>query len=128
MKKVLLSILLGMAFLISGTLHADAKMYILKPKSTTQAPHTPKMPAFRPVIADIDAETGELTVMFRTTINSAEISISQDGVIYENDNINAVYGQTVVYDMSSFAEGDYMLLIATGDDVIAEFTISIEEE
>ena len=119
MKKVLLSILLGMAFLISGTLHADAKMYILKPKSSTPFPHTPKMPAFRPVIADIDAETGELTVMFRTTINSAEISISQDGV---------VYGQTVVYDMSSYDEGDYMLLIATGDDVIAEFTISIEEE
>ena len=66
--------------------------------------------------------------MFRTTINSAEISISQDGVIYENDNISAVYGQTVVYDMSSYDEGDYMLLIATGDDVIAEFTISIEEE
>ena len=86
------------------------------------------MPAFRPVIADIDAETGELTVMFRTTINSAEISISQDGVICENDNISAVYGQTVVYDMSSYDEGDYMLLIATGDDVIAEFTISIEEE
>ena len=128
MKKVLLSILLGMAFLISGTLHADAKMYILKPKSSTPSPHTPKMPAFHPVLADIDAETGELTVLFNTAISSAEVTIAQNGVVYENDNISAVYGQTFVYDMSSYDEGDYSLLITVDGGIIAEFTISIEDE
>ena len=128
MKKVLLSILLGMAFLISGTLHADAKMYILKPKSSTPSPHTPKMPAFHPVLADIDAETGELTVLFNTAISSAEVTIAQNGVVYENDNISAVYGQTFVYDMSSYNEGDYSLLITVDGGIIAEFTISIEDE
>ena len=128
MKKVLLSILLGMAFLISGTLHADAKMYILKPKSSTPSPHTPKMPAFHPVLADIDAETGELTLLFNTAISSAEITIAQNGVVYENDNISAVYGQTFVYDMSSYDEGDYSLLITVDGGIIAEFTISIEDE
>ena len=95
MKRLFIKLMLGITFLFLGTLQADAKMYILKPKPSTPSHHKIGMPAFRPVIADIDAETGELTVMFRTTINSAEISI---------------------------------LLIATGDDVIAEFTISIEEE
>ena len=79
MKRLFIKLMLGITFLFLGTLQADAKMYILKPKPSTPSHHKIGMPAFRPVIADIDAETGELTVMFRTTINSAEISISQDG-------------------------------------------------
>lgn len=128
MKRLFITLMLGITFLFLGTLQADAKMYILKPKPSTPSHHKIGMPAFHPVIADIDTETGELTVMFRTTINSAQISISQDGVIYENDNISAVYGQTFAYDMSSYDEGDYSLQITVDGGIIAEFTISIEDE
>lgn len=120
--------MLGMSFLFFGAVNAEAKMYILKPKPSTQAPHKIGMPAFHPVLADIDAETGELTVLFNTAISSAEITIAQNGVVYENDNISAVYGQTFVYDMSSYDEGDYSLLITVDGGIIAEFTISIEDE
>lgn len=128
MKKVLLSFMLGMSFLFFGAVNAEAKMYILKPKPSTQAPHKIGMPAFHPVLADIDAETGELTVLFNTAISSAEITIAQNGVVYESDTISAVYGQTFVYDMSSYDEGDYSLLITVDGGIIAEFTISIEDE
>jgi hypothetical protein len=67
-------------------------------------------------------------VLFNTAISSAEVTIAQNGVVYENDNISAVYGQTFVYDMSSYDEGDYSLLITAEGNVISEFTISIEEE
>ena len=128
MKKVFLSFMLGMSFLFFGAVNAEAKMYILKPKPSTQAPHKIGMPAFHPVIASIDTETGELTVLFNTAISSAEVTIAQNGVVYENDNISAVYGQTFVYDMSSYDEGDYSLLITVDGGIIAEFTISIEDE
>jgi len=128
MKKVFLSFMLGMSFLLFGAADVEAKMYILKPKPTTPAPFKPRMPAFHPVLADIDAETGELTVLFNTAISSAEITIAQNGVVYESDTISAVYGQTFVYDMSSYDEGDYSLLITAEGNVISEFTISIEEE
>lgn len=128
MKKVFLSFMLGMSFLFFGAVNAEAKMYILKPKPSTQAPHKIGMPAFHPVLADIDAETGELTVLFNTAISSAEITITQNGVVYESDTISAVYGQTFVYDMSSYDEGDYSLQITVDGGIIAEFTISIEDE
>lgn len=128
MKRLFITLMLGITFLFLGTLQADAKMYILKPKPSTPSHHKIGMPAFHPVLADIDAETGELTVLFNTAISSAEITIAQNGVVYESDTISAVYGQTFVYDMSSYDEGDYSLLITAEGNVISEFTISIEEE
>lgn len=128
MKRLFITLMLGITFLFLGTLQADAKMYILKPKPSTPSHHKIGMPAFQPVLADIDAETGELTVLFNTAISSAEVTIAQNGVVYENDNISAVYGQTFVYDMSSYDEGDYSLLITVDGGIIAEFTISIEDE
>ena len=128
MKRLFITLMLGITFLFLGTLQADAKMYILKPKPSTPSHHKIGMPAFHPVLADIDAETGELTVLFNTAISSAEVTIAQNGVVYESDTISAVYGQTFVYDMSSYDEGDYSLLITAEGNVISEFTISIEEE
>ena len=128
MKRLFITLMLGITFLFLGTLQADAKMYILKPKPSTPSHHKIGMPAFHPVLADIDAETGELTVLFNMAISSAEITIAQNGVVYESDTISAVYGQTFVYDMSSYDEGDYSLLITAEGNVISEFTISIEEE
>jgi hypothetical protein len=86
------------------------------------------MPAFHPVIAVIDEETGELTIMFNTSINSVDIVISQNGVVIESDNTSAGSGQTALYDLSAYSVGEYTLFVETGGDVIAEYSITIEEE
>lgn len=127
MKKLFVVLLLGMTFLFSGNLYAGNKIYVIKPEPT-QVPHKPRMPAFHPVIAVIDEETGELTIMFNTSINSVDIVISQNGVVIESDNTSAVSGQTVIYDLSAYSVGEYTLFVETGGDVIAEYSITIEEE
>ena len=116
-----------MTFLFSGSLYAGDKIYDIKP-APTPVPHKPGMPAFHPVFASIDAETGELTIYFNTTINSVDIVISQNGVMIESDNTSAVSGQTALYDLSAYSVGEYTLSIVTGGDVIAEYSITIEEE
>lgn len=127
MKKLFVVLLLGMTFLFSGNLYAGNKIYGIKPAPTVN-PHKPKAPANHPIFASIDAETGELTIMFNTTINSVDIVISQNGVVIESDNTSAVSGQTALYDLSAYSVGEYTLLIVTGGDVIAEYSITIEEE
>ena len=62
MKRLFIKLMLGITFLFLGTLQADAKMYILKPKPSTPSHHKIGMPAFRPVIADIDAETVKMII------------------------------------------------------------------
>ena len=56
------------------------------------------------------------------------ISISQNGVTIESDNTSVVSGQVVVYDLSTYAVGEYTLSVETGGDVITEFSITVEEE
>lgn len=128
MKKTLVTLLVGITLLFSGNLYAGDKTYSLKGLRPTVTPFWPKAPAFHPVIAMIDAETGELTILFNTTINSVDIAISQNGVVIDNNNTSVVSGQTVAYDLSAYDEGEYTLLIETGGDVIAVYSITIEEE
>lgn len=126
MKKVFVTLLVGVALLLSGNLYAGNK-YRIRPTSTP-IPNKIGMPAFRPVIADIDEETGELSILFNRTMTSVDIIISQNGVTIESDNTSVVSGQVVVYDLSTYAVGDYTLSVETGGDVITEFSITIEEE
>ena len=128
MKKLFVTLLLGMTFLFSGNLYAGNKVYNLNGIRPYPTPIRPKAPANHPVFASIDAETGELTIMFNTSINSVDIVISQNGVVIESDNTSAVSGQTALYDLSAYSVGEYTLLIVTGGDVIAEYSITIEEE
>lgn len=127
MKKVFVT-LLGVALLLSGNLYAGNKVYSLNHLKPYPTPIRPKIPANHPVLTNIDEETGELSILFNTTINSVNISISQNGVTIESDNTSVVSGQVVVYDLSTYAVGEYTLSVETGGDVITEFSITVEEE
>lgn len=128
MKKVFVTLLVGVTLLLSGNLYAGNKVYTLHGIRPYPTPIRPKAPANHPVLAVIDEETGELTIMFNTSINSVDIVISQNGVVIESDNTSAVSGQTVIYDLSAYNVGEYTLSIVAGGDVIAEYSITIEEE
>ena len=128
MKKVFATLLVGVVLLLSGNLYAGNKIFSLSGIRPYPTPIRPKIPANLPVLADIDEETGELSILFNTTINSVNISISQNGVTIESDNTSVVSGQVVVYDLSTYAVGEYTLSVETGGDVITEFSITVEEE
>lgn len=132
MKKVFVTLIIGMTFLFSGNLYAGDKKYGIRndPGNPTPpiSPNKPRTPAYSPVLAGIDSETGELTIMFNSNISSVNIYISLNGMVLENDNLDAVAGQTVTYDLSSYEVGEYTLLIEKNGDTVAAYSITIEEE
>lgn len=131
MKKVFVTLLVGVALLFSGNLYAGDKYFRITDPSNpnpTPAPHNPGMPAFHPVIASIDAETGELYVLFNCNMLSVEISISQNNIVYEDDTMSVISGQTVIYQLGSYDTGEYTLCIENDGDIIAQYTIVITED
>lgn len=132
MKKVFVTLFLGVALLFSGNLYAGDKTFNIKIEpgspSPTPIPHKPGMPAFHPVMASIDAETGELYLQFNRSMSSVEITISQNNTVYEDDIMNVVSGQTVIYEMGDYDTGEYTLSVEVDGDTIAQYTIVIEDE
>lgn len=128
MKKVFVTLLMGVGLLFSGNVYADD--YSIEPDypDPSSTPNKPGMPAFRPVIASIDAETGELCLLFNREMSGVEISISKNGVMYENDIVNVIAGQTHLYDMSVYNSGIYTLSIEVDGDIIAQYSIIVEKE
>lgn len=132
MKKVFVALFLGVALLFSGNLYAGDKNFSIRTDpghpSPTPSPNKPGMPAFYPVMASIDAETGELYLQFNRSMSSVEINISQNNTVYEDDIMNVVSGQTVIYEMGDYDTGEYTLSVEVDGDTIAQYTIVIEDE
>ena len=129
MKKLFVTLLVGVALLFSENLYAGGKNYVIRTKpTTTNHPMMPKMPAFHPVLTSIDAETGELYVLFNSNMLSVEISISQNNIVYEDDTMSVISGQTVIYQLGSYDTGEYTLCIENDGDIIAQYTIVITED
>lgn len=132
MKKVFVALFVGVALLFSSNLYAGDKTFNIRIEpgspAPTPTPHTPGMPAFHPVIASIDAETGELYVLFNSDMLSVEISISQNSIVYEDDTMSVISGQTVIYQLGSYDTGEYTLCIENDGNIIAQYTIVITED
>ena len=61
-------------------------------------------------------------------IESVEISISQNNIVYEDDTMSVISGQTVIYQLGSYDTGEYTLCIENDGDIIAQYTIVITED
>ena len=48
--------------------------------------------------------------------------------MYENDIVNVIAGQTLLYDMSVYNSGIYTLSIEVDGDIIAQYSIIVEKE
>lgn len=57
----------------------------------------------------------------------SRLSLTKNGVTYEEDELDAVTGQTVVYDFENYETGEYYLTIEVGGNVVTVLTVIIEE-
>lgn len=128
MKKLFVTLFLGVALLFSGNLYAGNKTYSIKGLRPGPTPINPKAPATDPTFANIDAETGELYLLFNSSMSSIEITISQNSTVYEDDVMSVVAGQIVIYEMGDYDTGEYTLSVEDDGDSIVQYTIVIEDE
>jgi Protein of unknown function (DUF3244). len=59
---------------------------------------------------------------------SMEVTISQNGAVIENDVIAVSNGQSVIYNLSGYAIGEYLLTIETSDGTIDQYILSVEDD
>ena len=123
MKKALLLFMMGM--LLSPVV-MDAKIYRASPPPLMPPPI--KSPDASYIGVDLGETTGILTLLCVGNVGSMEVTISQNGVTIENDVIAASNGQSVIYNLSGYAIGEYLLTIETADGAITQYIIYVEDD
>lgn len=85
------------------------------------------MPGLSYVYVEADDETFELSITFIRPLISVVVSISQNGTVLDSEARDAVsVGQTIIFPLEDYSNGDYTLSITSDGDGIAEYTITIE--
>lgn len=123
MKKLVLFVMMGL--LLSPT-ELEAKVY-----KTTNYPilvNPTKSPTSTNVNVDLGETTGVLTLSYFGKAGSMEVTISQNGAVIENDVIAVSNGQSVIYNLSGYAIGEYLLTIETSDGTIDQYILSVEDD
>lgn len=123
MKKLVLFVMMGL--LLSPT-ELEAKVY-----KTTNYPilvNPTKSPTSTNVNVDLGETTGVLTLSYFGKAGSMEVTISQNGAVIENDVIAVSNGQSVIYNLSGYAIGEYLLTIETADGTIKQYIIYVEDD
>ena len=80
------------------------------------------------VNVDLNETTGVLTLSYLGNEGNMEVTISQNGVTIENDVIAVSNGQSVIYNLSGYAIGEYLLTIETADGAITQYIIYVEDD
>lgn len=80
------------------------------------------------VSVDLNETTGVLTLSYFGKAGSMEVTISQNGAVIENDVIAVSNGQSVIYNLSGYAIGEYLLTIETSDGSIKQYIIYVEDD
>lgn len=122
MKKLSFLILMGL-FLVPSAV--DAEVY-----TTEEMPCNGQNPTRTSTYVNVDLHktTGVLTLYYFGNAGSMEVTISQNGVPIENDVIAVTNGQSVIYNLSGYTIGEYLLTIETGDGAIRQFIIYVEDD
>lgn len=123
MKKLVLFVMMGL--LLSPT-ELEAKVY-----KTTNYPilvNPTKSPTSTNVSVDLNETTGVLMLCYFGNAGSMEVTISQNGAVIENDVIAVSNGQSVIYNLSGYAIGEYLLTIETSDGTIDQYILSVEDD
>ena len=135
MRKIIFILLAGIMLLIPKSF--CAKTYSLAnvsnsvdsdPPRPSTRPHHPLMPAFNPIVVSINEDSGNLYILFNRSIENVHISISGNGTIIDEDSESVMAGQTVIFNLGNYEEGQYLLTIESNGEVLSQYIIFIDEE
>lgn len=124
MKK---SIFLFLAAVIFFPAMTSAQTYTATEVVETDDPPVRNLPSTY-VNVDLHKTTGVLTLSYFGKAGSMEVTISQNGAVIENDVIAVSNGQSVIYNLSGYAIGQYLLTIETSDGSIKQYIIYVEDD
>ena len=135
MRKIIFILLAGIMLLIPKSF--CAKTYSLAnvsnsvdsdPPRPSTRPHHPLMPAFNPIVVSINEDSGNLYILFNRSIENVHIFILGNGAIIDEDSDSVMAGQTVIFNLGNYEEGQYLLTIESNDEVLSQYIIFIDEE
>lgn len=133
MKKIFLIMFAGLMLWTSKS-QASSRVYsVVCTEQTIKpvpqgGPITPKMPARYPFVININEDTGNLYILFNRSIENVHISISGNGTIIDEDTESVMAGQTVIFNLGNYEEGQYLLTIESNGEVLSQYIIFIDEE
>ena len=137
MRKTLFLLLVVTMLLIPEDLHAGLRTYNLVElpisvdtdlPSPTPPPHRPQMFTINPIIMEIDEGSGDLHILFNMSIDNANIIITHNGARIEENNISIICEQYIIYNMSCYEEGQYILTIESEGSILSQYEINIYEK
>lgn len=135
MRKIIFILLAGIMLLIPKSF--CAKTYSLAnvsnsvdsdPPRPSTRPRHPLMPAFNPIVVSINEDSGNLYILFNRSIENVHISILGNGAIIDEDSDSVMAGQTIIFNLGNYEEGQYLLTIESNDEVLSQYIIFIDEE
>lgn len=136
MKKSVFILLVGVILFTSRSLASSRSYQIVN--TTNSIPvikHGPnggpiiaKMPVHCPIVLNINEDSGELYVMFNSSISSTHISFSRNGEIVDEDYEDVIAGQTIIYNLGGYEEGLYTLTIESEGNILCQYEIAISDE
>ena len=124
MKKSLFLFLAAVIFFPAMT---SAQTYTATEVVETDDPPVRNLPSTY-FNVDLHKTTGVLTLSYFGKVCSMEVTISQNGAVIENDVIAVSNGQSVIYNLSGYAIGQYLLTIETSDGSIKQYIIYVEDD
>ena len=136
MKKIFFIFFAGLMLYASKSIASSRIYSVIKLTGAEQPvkpdPHgggfTPKMPACRPFIVDINEDTGDLYIIFNRSIEDVHISILGNEAIIDEDTESVLAGQIIMFHLGNYEEGQYTLTIESNDEVLSQYIIFIDEE
>lgn len=127
MKKIIIALISCMVLsLVPSTSYAKKKIYIECPTSSN--PSGPRRGTVWDFLTvDVNQDSCELYITFTDDVSDLVLTLTGNGVTYEEDELDAVLGQTVIYGLENYDIGDYELTIEVDGSVVVLYTITIEE-
>lgn len=119
MKKVFLSVLMGLMFMPMELLADHYESDRLSPQ--LQIPvKSPNL-----VNAWIDSETGEFFICANYDITCLYVSVQQNGVVLDSFSRPLSNGIPVSYDFSGYSTGEYIVTLSTVDGVLSQYLVTV---
>lgn len=76
---------------------------------------------------EVNQDSCQLCITFSEDVPDCVLSLTKNSETYEEDELDAVSGQTIVYDLVNYDVGEYTLTIEVDGTIIAIIAVIIEE-